>query len=328
MSGVFPGTRTAVYQRLYLTPLQPGRAPLWADLLWSADPPAVAVVPRPSGPPAPPLARIEDPSAEPDLLARLRAALAAAGWQLNTCGVCRHWRGRGATNDDGVPLGSCGWRPPPSGGSPVPAMLATQSALALSCPHFAEASITDTIQQPDAPQAAAAGDAQRVPKAAELDPDRLSFWPRLRHRLRRRLSGPADPAPSAGWETHIVERSGVGAGTEPCFGCQGRIANLGALAVASPEGDKQTLSIWRCRRCGATYFNDWTDRWERLDSLETEERYHRIAPAEALYALTVIQREVGADHPAGRDRRHALRDQLLALTAGRPPLSHQIRQGR
>jgi hypothetical protein len=110
--------------------------------------------------------------------------------------------------------------------------------------------------------------------------------------------------------------------------CQGRLANLGALAVASPEGDKQTLSVWRCRSCYTTYFNDWIDRWERLENLETEERYFRIAPAEAYAALHVIRSTTGGDHPGRREERRQQRAQMLALVVGKQPLSHQIRQGR
>jgi hypothetical protein len=129
-------------------------------------------------------------------------------------------------------------------------------------------------------------------------------------------------------QEQVVERSGVGAGTEPCFVCRGRLANLGALAVASPDGDKQTLSIWRCRLCHTTYLNDWIDRWERVESLETEEWYYRVAPAEAQLALEIIGREAGSDHPAGREARSHLRTDLMALIANGEPLSHQIRQGR
>ena len=126
----------------------------------------------------------------------------------------------------------------------------------------------------------------------------------------------------------MIERSGVGAGTEPCFACQGRIANLGALAVATPEGDKQTFSIWRCRACYTYYLNDWIDRWERTDSLETEERYYRLAPAEALAILAVIDNVVHGEHPARRHERGAERAWLLAFIGARAELSHQIRQGR
>ncbi|MFZ1770248.1 MAG: hypothetical protein WAU00_13675, partial [Caldilinea sp.] len=114
----------------------------------------------------------------------------------------------------------------------------------------------------------------------------------------------------------------------PCFACQGRIANLGALAVATPEGDKQTFSIWRCRTCYTYYLNDWIDRWERTDSLETEERYYRLSPAEALEVLAVIDNIIDAEHPARRHERAAQRDWMLAFLAGQTLLSHQIRQGR
>ena len=142
---------------------------------------------------------------------------------------------------------------------------------------------------------------------------------------------PADAQPqasAASWEAKVIERSGVGAGTEPCFACQGRIANLGALAVATPEGDKQTFSIWRCRACYTYYLNDWIDRWERTDSLETEERYYRLAPAEALAILAVIDNVVHGEHPARRHERGAERAWLLAFIGARAELSHQIRQGR
>jgi hypothetical protein len=131
-----------------------------------------------------------------------------------------------------------------------------------------------------------------------------------------------------GWEAGVVERSGVGAGTESCFACQGRIANLGALAVATPEGDRQTFSIWRCRNCYTYYLNDWIDRWERTDSLETEETYYRLAPAEAFEALAVIDGVVHAEHPARRHERDAQRRWMLAYLDRRTPLSHQIKQGR
>jgi hypothetical protein len=120
----------------------------------------------------------------------------------------------------------------------------------------------------------------------------------------------------------------VGAGTEPCFACQGRIANLGALTVATDEDDKHTYSVWRCRSCFATYLNSWIDRWERLDNLETEETYFRLAPAEAVAALAVIDGVVGGEHPAGRGERTAQRTWFEAFTAGRQPLSHQVKQGR
>ena len=94
------------------------------------------------------------------------------------------------------------------------------------------------------------------------------------------------------------------------------------------KGDKQTFSIWRCRNCYTYYLNDWIDRWERTDSLETEERYYRLAPAEALAVLAVIDNVVDAEHPARRHERGAQRAWLLAFIGARAQLSHQIRQGR
>ena len=129
-------------------------------------------------------------------------------------------------------------------------------------------------------------------------------------------------------QERLVERSGVGAGTEPCFACQGRIANLGALTVDTDEGDKHTYSVWRCRACHTTYLNSWIDRWERLDSLETEETYYRLAPAEAVEVLAVIDGVVGGEHPAGRHTRAAERAWFEAFVRERRPLSHQRKQGR
>ena len=170
-----------------------------------------------------------------------------------------------------------------------------------------------------------------IVKRAERESDeRWSWW----GRLRRRLTGHAAPSdktqavPQLRWEERIVERSGVGAGTEPCFACQGRIANLGALAVASQEGDKQTYSVWRCRQCFTYYLNDWIDRWERTDSLETEETYYRLAPQEALEILAVIDGVVDAEHPARRHERGAQRIWMQQFIGARPVLSHQIKQGR
>ena len=130
------------------------------------------------------------------------------------------------------------------------------------------------------------------------------------------------------WQEQLVERSGVGAGTEPCFACQGRIANLGALTVATPDDDKQTYSVWRCRTCYGTYLNSWIDRWERLDNLETDERVYRVAPANACEFLAVIDGVVGGDHPAGRENRHEQRRWFESQIIGLDPVSHQVKHGR
>ncbi len=335
MSGVFPGTRSAVYQRVRLRSHR-HRSIHWFQLHWYRDPFGALLVARTPDPAAPAQIPLSDVTEMPSLLSRLTTAAGDAGYQLMACGACAHWQPTALTNDDGLTLGRCRWRAPAQetgdgidDGNDVPDALRLQSCLALDCSHFVAA--TEPAPQvaelePDSLPETEPLTRPRVPKSAELDPDRLPFWRRQWQRLRSKVEGPAKPDDDLAHG--IIERSGVGAGTEPCFVCQGRIANLGALAVESPEGDKQTLSVWRCRTCHTTYFNDWIDRWERLDSLETEERYYRIAPAEALAALTLIQGVAGGDHPAGRSRRHALRSRLLSFVAQRDPLSHQVRQGR
>ena len=124
----------------------------------------------------------------------------------------------------------------------------------------------------------------------------------------------------------------MGAGTERCLACIGRIANLGALTVAAEGGDKRndkrTLSVWRCRLCHTYYLNDWVDRWERLDSLETEESYYRIAPGEALELLALFRQTSGSEHPKERHSRGAQRAQVDAFLVGRLRLLHQIKLGR
>ena len=331
MSGVFPGTRTMVFQRVRVrTPGAAGAADApaaWARLLWY-DEPAACVVELNNAP----LLRIPDPQGE-DFGARLQAGLAAAGCSLLTCGSCAFWQSSTAATADGLALGLCTWsdQNTPLGES-APDVLALQSLLALDCPHWQGAQ--GPTAAPPARLVVQASQARvtspPIPKRAERESDeRWTWWGRLRRSWRGRLAqnSPEPPAPVR-WEDKIVERSGVGAGTEPCFACQGRIANLGALAVASPEGDKQTFSVWRCRLCCTYYLNDWIDRWERTDSLETEETYYRLAPAEALAILRVIDNVVDADHPARRHERGAQRTSMQGFLTGRPVLSHQIKQGR
>jgi hypothetical protein len=238
------------------------------------------------------------------------------GLKADACYICRHWQPLSVQTVDGLPAGRCGWS---DAAAALPSALVTQSALSLSCEHLQR---LDQPQLVEVERLEPSAVHPQVPKSAELDPDRLPFWPRLWRRLRR----PAQPAYN--WADQIIERSGVGAGTEPCFVCQGRLANLGALAVASPEGDKQTFSVWRCRNCYTTYLNDWTDRWERLDNLETEESYYRIAPAEAYAALRIIHATTGGEHPGRRHDRSNERAGIISLITGKQPLSHQIRQGR
>ena len=74
--------------------------------------------------------------------------------------------------------------------------------------------------------------------------------------------------------------------------------------------------------------SNWTDRWERLENLETEELMYRIAPVEAAELLAVILAVPGGEHPAQRAERTHLRQWLLGYLAKQSVLSHQIKQGR
>lgn len=327
MSGIFPGTRTPVFQRVQVIPLdQPATTRPWLQLAWYDEPPtciAYAAQPGAAIDYAQPLLQVVDPLAG-DFNQRLQSALASVRQQLVSCGSCHFWQPNAVVTTDQLPTGFCGWQRDAQTNEILPPTLALQSALALSCPHW----------QPIATDEAAGGAVttatsarqllapmRKVAESAEI---RLTLWQRLQKRLKARWQ----THQARDWETMFLERSGVGAGTEPCFVCQGRIANLGALTGGTPEDDKQTFSVWRCRQCYTTYLNHWIDRWERLDNLETEERYYRIAPAEAKELLTLIYSVVGGEHPNRRHERHAEQAHFLAFMAERAPLSHQIRQGR
>ena len=313
MSGIYPGSRTMIYQRLRLRHTQ-AESSQWYQLQWYTEPASALLLQLRENQPSTPVFRILAPE-QPVFVHQLHEQLTASYLQAEACFACRNWQAQAVHTEDGLPAGRCRWN---DDDATMPSAIATQSALSLACDHF---KALDEPQSSIAVNAAPSTSHPRVLKSAELDPDRLPFWQRLLHRFRR-------PVPTEEWADQVIERSGVGAGTEPCFVCQGRLANLGALAVASPEDDKQTLSVWRCRSCYTTYFNDWTDRWERLDSLETEERYYRIAPAEAYAILRIIHATVGGDHPARRAERREQREQILAIVGTTQPLSHQVRQGR
>jgi hypothetical protein len=325
MSGVFPGTRTARFQRIRLVSKSAEVAPMrWAQLLWYDNPPACVAVLKSSETEdgsETPLMRLHE-VAPREIRTGLRAALDASGYQAQICGECHHWLPLGKINGDQLPVGRCGYR---VGEHEMPAelmSLTVQSALALDCPHF---------QYVSRPKEAAwsSGDGEielDLRRAAEVRKEAEAGTQTLRGRLGRLLGRKSAPEPS--WTEELLERTGVGAGAEACFACQGRIANLGALTVASPEDDKQTYSVWRCRQCFTTYLNRWIDRWERLDSLETDETYWRVAPAEALALLELIASVRGGEHPVGRHERTRERDRFEAFVARRTPISHQVKLGR
>jgi hypothetical protein len=324
MSGVHPGTRTPIFQRVRVGD---GQAVRWHLLQWYSNPNAAVLTP---------LAGTGEPLefAEPDrewIAVALAHQLSARGQTLRTCGTCHWWQPAAGITPDGLRYGTCtidsaGVESADADSAGAPAdwqnsVLAAQSSLALECPHWQAR--TDHAPDTDADELRHVP--RPLPKSAELDPDRLPWWKRIRVRIRNRFKPRREPSGSL---DDLVERSGVGAGTEPCMACQGRIANLGAIAVASPDGDKQTYSVWRCRSCFSLFLNDWVDRWERLDSLETEETVYRLSPSEAAALLALIRSAPGAEHPARRHERESLRERLVLFTKHRERLSHQVRQGR
>ena len=326
MSGVFAGTRTAFFQRIQIVPAGGSAAAnQWLQLAWYDDPAlcvAYAVQPGRAIDYEQPLFQLSDPL-QGDFNQRLQRVLAANQQRMVSCGSCRFWQANNIVTPDQLPVGDCHWRATVAPDETLPTLLVMQSALALHCPHWqpAQPGVEAAAEAVTQPARKALAPMHKVAESAEI---RLTIWQRLYKRFDRwRFAGkPRD------WATLFLERSGVGAGTEPCFVCQGRIANLGALTVATAEGDKETFSIWRCRNCYTLYLNDWVDRWERLDNLETEETYYRIAPAEAKDLLTVIYGVVGGEHPNRRQERHQERTYFLNFMETRTSLSHQIRQGR
>ena len=354
MSGVFPGVRTKIFQRLRLMSAGDAR---WAQLAWYDEPQACVLTlsPQyalPDATETAALLRIEDPSAE-DLLGALQTGLAECQRTLQACATCRFWqRGRERTVD-GLPVGICHWRLQglPEQQRRVSTEISDQSGLALACVHWQEpANVEDFASEAEPSSAIPAprldeqspptGDplASEVTAHSPVGFDRLS--PQGSELLEqesivgriRRWFGRKQPQETAAngdaSSIRLSDRSGVGAGTEPCFGCNGRMANLGALTAESAEGDKQTYSVWRCRSCYTFYLNSWIDRWERLDTLETVETHYRIAPAEALMMLEQIQARPGSDHPRLRAERFEERAWFEQFTQNRDPISHQVKQGR
>jgi len=339
MSGVFPGARPLVWQRVRLVPahyaqaektarVEQDPAMQWAQLSWYADPAACELQLLTQGEPGQPVLRLHDPLAA-DFLDALQSALRAAGWQLHSCGTCHFWHACVAHTPDGLPLGRCHWASTAEGEVADTAAMARQSCLALGCTHW---TARDASAAEHAPQTHREWDPPEADPSTDTKVTAAGPWHRLWHAVARWMGGATaaqtdmDTAPSAA--TRWLERSGVGAGTEACLTCHGRMANLGALAVASVEGDRQTVSVWRCRRCQTFYLNHWIDRWERLDSLETDESYYRIAPGEAVELLLRMEAVTDGAHPGRRSERTAERVWFERFMAGREPLSHQVKLGR
>lgn len=361
MSGFFPGSRTQVYQRLrlQLTGDTPERSDsfAWAILAWYREPESCSLIVEQSAQ-AEMSTKIEVPQNEQsrvllwlvepfhdEIHLRLQSELGAKDVALHACGTCANWVQDTTKTVDGLPTGLCQLTSAElqhlsnenratlrSAGA-----IQKQSCLAMGCEHWTQ------NETPSARKGVFADKTNAEPSGIQLDKEyadkpnglgnrqvRDRVWNHLSDWFRTRF------VPRKGSTNHsqelsellIAERSGVGAGTEQCFSCQGRIANLGALVVDSPEEDKQTYSVWRCRICYTYYLNEWTDRWERLDNLETEERYYRISAIEAIAVLSITESVAGGDHPHRRNERTVERDWFAQFLANREPLSHQIKHGR
>ncbi|MBX3053572.1 MAG: hypothetical protein KF753_18995 [Caldilineaceae bacterium] len=314
MSGIHPGSRTA---QANVVRWQGQGEMGWARILWpgesgDAD---VFLTEGDRGWQAQPTLHLSGTNGEKPVV-ELLAALVESGRQPLACGSCGWWQPlEDSVNPDGIPLGQCGWTDDkaafPSAGN------YEQSALAMACPHWQA-----DKQTPAAPieESVSGENLSHESGLAET----VGWWGGLKARF---LGKTAEERPQPATDS-LAERSGVGAGTEQCLACHGRIANLGALTIATDSDDKRTLSVWRCRLCHTFYLNDWIDRWERLDTLETEESYYRIAPHEALGLLALFRQTSGGEHPKERHSRGAQRAQMDAFLAGRPRLLHQIKQGR
>jgi len=313
MSGIHPGNRTAQNHIVRLQAIDAPQEPqTWVRVLWLQETEGCAIYRQKGGGQWEDQPFLSLPGAtSAQMVLALADALGATGQQALICGVCRWWQPVAeAANEDGIPLGRCTWAG--SEAAPTPGPGQNQAFLALACPHW------EAGEQPPV--------LPFVPTGATTAEKSPGWW----SALRGRLAGRAESKPTARLDslTHVLERSGVGAGTERCLACHGRIANLGALTVATDKDDKRTLSVWRCRRCLTFYLNDWIDRWVRLDNLETEESYYRIAPGEALSLLNLFRERPGSEHPKDRHSRTEQRARVDAFLVDRPRLLHQIKQGR
>ncbi|MEM7125234.1 MAG: hypothetical protein AAF702_02835 [Chloroflexota bacterium] len=349
MSGVFPGTRTQRHHtvRLLRSMIYQGtrnQASQWAKVFWHEES-ASAIVLQQGGEQ---LIQFKLRTGD-EASALLQQALMDIGWRLSTCGSCRFWHQDKQKADEGLPRGDCRWSGQENearaadGNESFYYELAVQGALTLFCPQWqvrnTHAEELDVVgHQP--PYMASLEDNGDLTTAPIKEPS-----PNWLHRLLRRFNVRKEDRPQEnenrqGSLLAQMERSGVGAGTDPCPGCYGRIANLGAYVLETDEGDQQTLSIWRCRVCHGTYLNSWIDRWTRLDTLETEETLYRLAPWEAAQIVAQLcnfqnsqrlsrrSRELPKPHQDEIDPGDSMDEWLLSWVQNRQALTHQIRHGR
>ncbi len=322
MSGIYPGERPAVYQRLLAAPVDMPHAQARRFRLdWEQQPPGPLF--HSDGPPDDnvatlPAFRLAVDDAR-DACSALAAELDQRGWSLHACGTCAWWRAQPSTTADGLSVGHCAYQPiadPP----PATAQLAAQSSLAPACSHWRAAG--DLAPFASDRRLNLADSASQAPDDA-AERSTPSLWQRLRARLLPQSpTARPEPAPT------LPLRKVTAVGTEPCFACQGRIAGLGALNAHTAHNDKETFTVWRCHVCYTTYLGDWIDRWVRLDSLETEETLVRIAPATAAALLDEFQSARAGTGEQRAGAFAALDARLRTIMQNTVPLSHQVKQGR
>lgn len=328
MSGIHPGRRSAVFQRLLVQQVDSSDSPaLWLQVSWDGQPPGPAVhADRNSSEGSGITAfRLATPDPQKSYEA-LSGELKRVGFDLHACGACAFWDGMIGVTADGLPAGRCTY--PVNEAEPVlaPPALAVQSAFSLACTHWtvgdkASAARISIGDAGDSPHTNSAIPAPSTPEGPKRRPA-PSQWQRLHSLLTRSKSNSSDSRS----KPIALPKKVTAVGTEPCFVCQGRIARLDSHTIATQEGDNETFTVWRCHTCYTTYLGDWIDRWVRLDSLETQEAFYRIPPAVASdllgqYQAAKAEREI----PDARER---LELRLRRLIAETEPLSRQLKQGR
>ena len=141
MSGVFPGSRTQIFQRARVLSMAATPTNGWIQLLWDEGNGAprrckVFLATPGSATPAAPLLELTV-SELSQFHPQLAQALQQVGWQLASCGTCQHWRSArppgAATTESFFPIGRCHWD---TDGAKIPRSLRQQSPLALQCPHW------------------------------------------------------------------------------------------------------------------------------------------------------------------------------------------------
>ena len=332
MSGVFAGTRPPDYRRLRLGSLADPTATLrWYELHLYTIPPSMTLYrhdPDPEKSPPAALCSISEPPRN-RVVDSLQIELANQGLWLHACGSCHYWQQSPSIDFGQEPVGRCHWASEESVGRQLPMTLARQSPLSLGCTHWRKAKDPQQVSQlgHDLGSSTFSDRAEPcvAPQGTQSKTNLRDIWNGWRSRVRPIGDSRTQ---ATDWNEHIQERSAGQAGTQACLVCPGRLVNLAALSIDTPDGDAQTLSVWRCRTCYTIFLNNWIDRWKRLDTLETEESYYRLAPREAFRILDLLDPAFAPDSQEGHSRRRQQHGAILQFINSQQPLGRQIKHGR